>query len=83
MTRLRAHEADLVPMEPAAMDERQIIEWDKEDIDALNFMKVDVLGLGMPFRVQKQQRWHLSPPRLMRLLFHMIPRTTSRTAKSW
>ncbi|WP_267347122.1 error-prone DNA polymerase [Sphingomonas sp. GM_Shp_2] len=38
---------DLVPIEPAAMDDRQIIEWDKDDIDALRFMKVDVLGLGM------------------------------------
>ena len=38
---------DLVPIEPAAMDRRQVIEWDKDDIDALRFMKVDVLGLGM------------------------------------
>jgi error-prone DNA polymerase len=38
---------DLVPIEPAAMEGRQIIEWDKDDIDALKFMKVDVLGLGM------------------------------------
>ena len=38
---------DLVPIEPAAMEDRQIIEWDKDDIDALRFMKVDVLGLGM------------------------------------
>ena len=38
---------DLVPIEPAAMADRQVIEWDKDDIDALNFMKVDVLGLGM------------------------------------
>ena len=38
---------DLVPVKPAAMDGRQIIEWDKDDIDALRFMKVDVLGLGM------------------------------------
>ena len=38
---------DLVPIEPAAMVDRQIIEWDKDDIDALKFMKVDVLGLGM------------------------------------
>ncbi len=29
------------------MDDRQVIEWDKDDIDALKFMKVDVLGLGM------------------------------------
>ena len=37
----------LVPIEPAAMADRQVIEWDKDDIDALRFMKVDVLGLGM------------------------------------
>jgi error-prone DNA polymerase len=38
---------ELVPVEPAAMENRQVIEWDKDDIDALKFMKVDVLGLGM------------------------------------
>ncbi|QUS35568.1 error-prone DNA polymerase [Falsirhodobacter algicola] len=38
---------DLVPIEPAAMQDRQIIEWDKDDIDALKFMKVDILALGM------------------------------------
>ncbi len=38
---------DLVPIEPAAMRDRQVIEWDKDDIDTLRFMKVDVLGLGM------------------------------------
>jgi error-prone DNA polymerase len=38
---------DLVPIEPASMADRQVIEWDKDDIDALRFMKVDVLGLGM------------------------------------
>lgn len=38
---------DLVPIEPARMEDRQIIEWDKDDIDMLKFMKVDVLGLGM------------------------------------
>lgn len=38
---------DLVPIEPAAMQDRQIIEWDKDDIEALKFMKVDVLALGM------------------------------------
>ena len=38
---------DLVPIEPAAMADRQVIEWDKDDIDALKFMKVDVLALVM------------------------------------
>ncbi|MEA2791080.1 MAG: error-prone polymerase, partial [Acetobacteraceae bacterium] len=38
---------DLVPIEPASMENRQVVEWDKDDIDVLRFMKVDVLGLGM------------------------------------
>lgn len=38
---------ELVPIEPAAMAERAIIEWDKDDIDILKFMKVDILALGM------------------------------------
>jgi hypothetical protein len=37
---------ELVPIEPARMDGRQIIEWDKDDIDELKFMKVDVPGAG-------------------------------------
>ena len=39
---------ELVPIEPAAMVDRQVIEWDKDDIDILKFMKVDCLALGMP-----------------------------------
>ena len=38
---------DLVPIEPASMADRQIIEWDKDDVEALKMMKVDVLALGM------------------------------------
>ena len=38
---------DLVPIEPAAMDERQVIEWEKDDLEELKIMKLDVLGLGM------------------------------------
>jgi error-prone DNA polymerase len=38
---------NLVPIAPAAMEDRRVIEWDKDDIEALRFMKVDVLGLGM------------------------------------
>jgi error-prone DNA polymerase len=38
---------DLVPIEPAAMADRQVVEWEKVDIEELRFMKVDVLGLGM------------------------------------
>jgi error-prone DNA polymerase len=38
---------ELVPIHNAAMPERTFIEWDKDDIDALGLMKVDVLALGM------------------------------------
>ena len=38
---------ELAVIEPAAMENRQVIEWDKDDIDVLKFMKVDCLALGM------------------------------------
>ncbi|WBQ15440.1 error-prone DNA polymerase [Sphingobium yanoikuyae] len=38
---------ETVPIHNAAMADRSFIEWDKDDIDALNLMKVDVLALGM------------------------------------
>ena len=39
--------ARLVPVENTAMAERTVIQWDKDDIDALGLMKVDILALGM------------------------------------
>ncbi len=45
LTRQRLDET--VPIGNAAMDERTFIEWDKDDIDTLGLMKVDVLALGM------------------------------------
>jgi error-prone DNA polymerase len=45
LTRERLDET--VPIGNAAMDERTFIEWDKDDIDTLGLMKVDVLALGM------------------------------------
>lgn len=38
---------DLVPVENAAMEARTIIQWDKDDIETLGLLKVDVLALGM------------------------------------
>jgi error-prone DNA polymerase len=38
---------ELVPIHNAAMPDRTFIEWDKDDIDALKLMKVDILALGM------------------------------------
>ncbi len=37
----------LVPIENAAMAERTVIQWDKDDLDALGLLKIDVLALGM------------------------------------
>jgi error-prone DNA polymerase len=38
---------ELVPIEPAAMEDRRVIEWEKDDLEELRIMKLDVLGLGM------------------------------------
>ncbi|MCC6322942.1 MAG: error-prone DNA polymerase [Phycisphaerales bacterium] len=44
---------ELVPIENAAMEDRTVIEWDKDDIDALGMLKVDCLGLGMLTCIRK------------------------------
>ncbi len=51
LTRTRLDE--IVPVGPAAMPGRSFIEWDKDDIDALKLMKVDVLALGMLTCIRK------------------------------
>lgn len=38
---------ELCPIENAAMDDRTVIEWDKNDIEALGMLKIDILALGM------------------------------------
>ena len=45
ITRSRIDE--VVPVENAAMEERTVIEWEKDDLETLRLLKVDVLGLGM------------------------------------
>jgi error-prone DNA polymerase len=49
----RARLDELVPIGNAAMADRTFIEWDKDDIDALRLMKVDVLALGMLTCIRK------------------------------
>ncbi len=44
---------ELCPIENAAMEDRTVIEWDKDDIDALGILKVDILGLGMLSCIRK------------------------------
>lgn len=38
---------DLVPIENARMQDRTVVQWDKDDLDALGLLKIDVLALGM------------------------------------
>jgi error-prone DNA polymerase len=45
--------AQLVPVENAAMEDRTVIQWDKDDLEALGLLKVDVLGLGMLTAIRK------------------------------
>jgi error-prone DNA polymerase len=52
----------IVPIENAAMEERTVIQWDKDDIEALGLFKIDLLGLGaltqldLCFRLLKEHR---------------------------
>jgi error-prone DNA polymerase len=68
----------LVPIENATMENRSVIEWDKDDIDELKMMKVDVLALGMLSAIRRcidlvnalrGERWELAT----------IPRECTRT----
>lgn len=45
--------SDLVPLENASMPERTIIQWDKEDLESMRLLKVDVLALGMLTALRK------------------------------
>ncbi|MGH1373322.1 MAG: error-prone DNA polymerase [Cellvibrionaceae bacterium] len=57
--------SNLVPVENAAMPDRTIIQWDKEDIESLRLLKVDVLALGMLTAIRKSlsliQQYQTSP----------------------
>jgi error-prone DNA polymerase len=44
---------EVAPVEPARMPDRSVVPWDKDDLDALGFFKVDVLGLGMLTAIRK------------------------------
>ena len=54
--------SSIVPVENAAMDERTVIQWDKNDLDDLGILKVDVLALGMLSVIQQSfelvRAWH-------------------------
>lgn len=52
----------LVPIENAAMPERSVVQWDKDDLEAMGLLKVDVLALGMLSALQRclqlASRWY-------------------------
>ncbi len=45
--------SQLAPVENASMKDRTVLQWDKEDIEALGLLKVDILGLGMLSAIRK------------------------------
>ncbi|MFM8709384.1 MAG: error-prone DNA polymerase, partial [Planctomycetia bacterium] len=47
MVMTRGDLCDLVPIQPATMDGRTVLQWDKNDLDELGILKVDCLALGM------------------------------------
>src|SRR5690606_15014733 len=49
--------ASLVPIENAAMEDRTVIQWDKDDLESLGLIKVDVLALGMLTAIRKTFRY--------------------------
>ncbi len=44
---------EVAPIEPARMEDRTVVPWDKDDLEELGFFKVDVLGLGMLTAIRK------------------------------
>ncbi|WP_341676994.1 error-prone DNA polymerase [Niveibacterium sp. SC-1] len=49
--------ARLVPIENAAMADRSVIQWDKDDLESLGLLKVDVLALGMLTVIRRALNW--------------------------
>jgi error-prone DNA polymerase len=78
---------EYVPIGNAAMDDRTFIEWDKDDIDEIRMMKVDVLALGMLSCIRKcfdlieqhkGERWELATiPRAIGEVYDMLCRGES------
>ena len=72
--------AELVPIENAAMADRTVIQWDKDDLDALGLLKVDVLALGMLTAIRRAidlanlyRTQHRCAPYVPALSFSNIP----------
>lgn len=64
--------SQLVPVENAAMEERSVVQWDKDDLDALGLMKVDLLALGMLSAIRRALDF-VGAKRGAALALHQIP----------
>ncbi len=70
--------SNLVPIENASMEARTVIQWDKEDIEALGLLKVDILALGMLSAIRKTLALiHRDNPSIQRL--QDVPREDGAT----
>ena len=63
----------LVPVENAAMDGRTVIQWDKDDLDALGLIKVDILALGMLSAIRRALAMVAAKRGVAALQMHQLP----------
>lgn len=68
----------LVPIQPATMEHRRIIQWDKDDLDAMGLLKVDVLALGMLSAIRRSLQL-IDQWRGGHLEMHQIPAADTQT----
>ena len=68
----------LVPIQPATMEHRRIIQWDKDDLDAMGLLKVDVLALGMLSAIRRSLQL-IDQWRGGHLQMHQIPSGDEQT----
>lgn len=75
----------LVPIENAAMENRSVVQWDKDDLDALGILKVDVLALGMLSAIRRALElvsWRYNRPFQMQDIPHEDPDTYDMICKA-
>ena len=70
--------AQLVPVENAAMAERSVIQWDKDDLDALRLLKVDILALGMLSAIRRALAF-VSAKQGVPIALHQVPQADAPT----
>jgi error-prone DNA polymerase len=74
--------AELVPVENATMEGRSVIQWDKDDLDALGLLKVDILALGMLSAIRRALEMvghKLHGPQGAPIELHQVPAECAQT----